>query len=107
MKPFDASKISIERDRYFHNAYIKDLPLEAAPNHIWQDIFEHEWKSSRYLWDGKLFILGDRIGLITTEEDFKEKHDWIEHIIDQTNKAIDEYNRSTEAAKELETRRAT
>ncbi|MDH7476945.1 MAG: hypothetical protein QHH17_01000 [Candidatus Bathyarchaeota archaeon] len=102
LKPFDVSKISIEKDRYFHGAYIVDLPLETIPDHIWQDIFEREWKSSRHLWDRKLFIIGDKIRLITTEDDFKEKLDWIEHVINQTNKAIDEYNRSIEAAEELE-----
>ncbi|MEM3566006.1 MAG: hypothetical protein QXK18_03945 [Candidatus Bathyarchaeia archaeon] len=105
LKPFDASKISIERDRYFHDAYIVDLPLEAIPDHIWQDIFEREWRSSRHLWDRKLFIIGDKIRLVTTEDDFKEKLDWVENVVNQTNKAIDEYNRSIEAAKELETKR--
>ncbi|MEM2946659.1 MAG: hypothetical protein QXN96_00280 [Candidatus Bathyarchaeia archaeon] len=106
LKPFDASKISIERDRYFHDAYIVDLPLKATPDHIWQDIFEREWKSSRHLWDRKLFIIGDKIRLVTSENDFKEKLDWVEHVINQTNKAIDEYNRSIEATKDLETKRA-
>jgi hypothetical protein len=106
LKPFDASKISIERDHYFHGAYIVDLPLETTPDHIWQDIFDREWRSSRHLWDRKLFIISDKIRLITTEEDFKEKLDWVEQVINQTNKAIDEYNRSIEAAKELEIKRA-
>jgi hypothetical protein len=106
LKPFDASKISIERDHYFHGAYIVDLPLETTPDHIWQDVFDREWRSSRHLWDRKLFIISDKIRLITTEEDFKEKLDWVEQVINQTNKAIDEYNRSIEAAKELEIKRA-
>jgi len=86
LKPFDASKISIEKDRYFHDAYMVDLPLEAIPDHIWQDIFEREWRSSRHLWDRKLFIMGDKIRLITTEDDFKEKLDRVEHVINQTNR---------------------
>ncbi|MGQ9539214.1 MAG: hypothetical protein ACUVTE_06520 [Candidatus Bathycorpusculaceae bacterium] len=67
LKPFDVSKISIEKDRYFYDAYILDLPLDAVPDHIWQDIFEREWKSSRHLWDRKLFIIGDKVRLVTTE----------------------------------------
>jgi hypothetical protein len=106
LKPFDASKISIEKDSYFHDAYIVDLPLEAMPDHIWQDLFEREWKASRHLWDRKLFIIGDKIRLITTEEDFEEKLEWIERVIDETNKAVDEYNRSMEATKGLEVRKA-
>lgn len=105
LKPFDASKISIEKDRYFYDAYIVDLPLDAVPDHIWQDIFEREWKSSRHLWDRKLFIIGDKVRLVTTEDDFKEKLDWVEQVINQTNKAIDEYNRSIEAAKKLEVKK--
>jgi cysteinyl-tRNA synthetase len=57
------------------------------------------------LWNRKLFIIGDKIRLITTEENFKEKLDWVEHVINQTNKAVDEYYRSIEAAKELEIKR--
>jgi hypothetical protein len=106
LKPFDANKISIEKDEYFHDAYIVDLPLESVPDHVWQDIFEREWKSSRHLWDRKLFIVGDKVRLITTEEDFEEKLDWVENVINQTNKAIDEYNLSVAAAKEVETRKA-
>lgn len=106
LKPFDASKISIEKDSYFHDAYMVDLPLEAMPDHIWQDLFEREWKASRHLWDRKLFIIGDKIRLITTEEDFEEKLDWIERVIAETNKAVDEYNRSMEATKGLEVRKA-
>lgn len=106
LKPFDVDKISIKKDRYFHDAYIVDLPLEAVPDHIWQDIFEREWKSSRHLWDRKVFIVGDKVRLITTEEDFEEKLDWIEQVIKQTNKAIDEYNRSIKAAKEFEVKKA-
>jgi KaiC/GvpD/RAD55 family RecA-like ATPase len=77
-----------------------------VPDHVWQDIFEREWKSSRHLWDRKLFIVGDKVRLITTEEDFEEKLDWIENVINQTNKAIDEYNRGVAAAKEVEVRKA-
>jgi len=106
LKPFDINKISIEKDEYFHNAYIVDLPLESVPDHVWQDIFEREWKSSRHLWDRKIFIVGDKVRLITTEEDFEEKLDWVENVINQTNKAIDEYNRSVAAAKEMEMRKA-
>ncbi|MEM1551411.1 MAG: hypothetical protein QXH03_01925 [Candidatus Bathyarchaeia archaeon] len=52
-----------------------------------------------------MFGKSNKIRLITTEDDFKEKLDWVEHVINQTNKAVDEYNRSIEVAKELETKR--
>jgi hypothetical protein len=92
-KPFDVDKITIKRDHYFPSAYIIDLPIDSIPNHIWQDIFERTWKSSRHLWDRKLFVIGDKLRLVTTTDEFGEKLDWIEQVIKETNKSIDEYNR--------------
>lgn len=97
LKPFDVDKITIRRDRYFPNAYIIDLPLDSIPDHVWQDIFEREWKSSRHLWDRKLFVIGDKLRLVTTANEFGDKLDWVEQIIERTNKGIDEYNREAEA----------
>ncbi len=93
----NADSISINRDRYFHNAYTIDLPLDSMPDHIWQDIFEKEWKSSRHLWDRKLFIVGDKLRLATTVDDLEDKLDWISQIIERTNKGVEEYNQETEA----------
>jgi len=91
LKPFDVDKIAVKTDRYFPNAYIVDLPLDSVPDHVWQDIFEQKWKSSRHLWDRKLFVMGDKLRLVTGAEKFEEKLDWIEQIIDETNRRIDEY----------------
>lgn len=93
----NVDSISINRDRYFHNAYTIDLPLDSMPDHIWQDIFEKEWKSSRHLWDRKLFIVGDKLRLVTTVDDLEDKLDWISQIIERTNKDVEEYNQETEA----------
>jgi len=90
-KPFDVDKITIKSDRYFPNAYIIDLPLDSTPDHVWQDIFEQKWKSSRHLWDRKLFVMGDRLRLVTTSDEFGDKLDWIEQVIQETNKGIDEH----------------
>jgi hypothetical protein len=92
-KPFDVDKITIKRDRYFPSAYIIDLPLDSIPDHIWQDIFERTWKSSRHLWDRKLFVIGDKLRLVTTADEFGDKLDWIEQVIKETNKGIDKYDR--------------
>ena len=102
-KPFDVDKIAIRIDRYFPNAYIIDLPLDSIPDHIWQDIFERTWKSSRHLWDRKLFVIGDKLRLVTTADEFGDKLDWIEQVTKETNKNIDEYNRLFQL--EEETRR--
>jgi hypothetical protein len=93
LKPFDVDKITVKIDRYFLNAYIIDLPLDSMPDHVWQDIFERTWKSSRHLWDRKLFVIGDKLRLVTTADEFGDKLDWIEQVIEETNKGIDEYDR--------------
>lgn len=97
LEPFDVDEIKIERDHYFPNAYIIDLPLDSTPDHAWQDIFEREWKSSRHLWDRKLFVMGHKLRLVTPPNNIKEKLDWVKQIIERTNKGIDEYNREAEA----------
>jgi hypothetical protein len=93
LKPFDVDKITIERDSYFPNAYIVDLPLDSMPEHVWQDIFERTWKSSRHLWDRKLYVLGEKLRLVTSVDEFGDKLNWIEEVIRHTNESIDEQNR--------------
>jgi len=100
LKPFDVNKITIQRDRYFPNAYIIDLPLDSVPDHVWQDIFERKWKSSRHLWDRKLFAMGDRLRLVTTANEFGDKLDWVKQVIKETNKTIDEYNLAVQKEEE-------
>ncbi len=99
LEPIDVDIINISRDHYFPNAYIIDLPLESSPDHIWQDIFEREWKSSRHLWDRKLFVIGDKLRLVTTEYDIEDKLDWVKQVVERTNTCIDEYNREAETRK--------
>jgi len=101
LKPFDVDKITIRIDRYFPNAYIIDLPLDSMPDHVWQYIFEQKWKSSRHLWDRKLFVIGDKLRLVTTVDEFADKLDWIEQVVNETNKGIDEHNLAVEKEKEL------
>ncbi|MEM3696633.1 MAG: hypothetical protein QXQ94_03905 [Candidatus Bathyarchaeia archaeon] len=97
LEPLDIEKITINRDHYFPNAYIIDLPLDSTPDHVWQDIFEREWKASRHLWDRKLFVMGDKLRLLTTLNNIEEKINWIKEVIDRTNKSIDEYHKDMEA----------
>jgi len=101
IEPIDADKIPITRDHYFKGAYLIDLPLDRAPDHAWQDIFDREWRSSRRLWDRKLFIINDKLRLITTPNELEEKIDWIKQLIHQTNQEIDQYNRTTPVEKQL------
>lgn len=100
LKPFDVDNIDIRRDRYFHDTYIVDLPLDSIPDHVWQDVFERTWKSSRHLWDRKLFVISDKLRLVTPPDEFEGKLDWIEHVIDETNKSIDELYRALKKEQE-------
>jgi len=97
LEPVDVDNITIKRDHYFRRAYIIDLPLDSTPDHVWQDIFEREWKSSRHLWDRKLFVVSDKLRLVTTANGIEEKLDWVKQVLEQANKGIEEYNRETEA----------
>jgi hypothetical protein len=97
LEPLDIERIAISRDHYFPNAYMIDLPLDSTPDHVWQDIFEWEWKSSRHLWDRKLFVVGDKLRLVTTVNSIEEKIDWVREVIDRTNMSIDEYHKDMEA----------
>ena len=103
-KPFDVDKITIKRDHYFPSAYIIDLPLDSVPDHIWQDIFERTWKASRHLWDRKLFVIGDKLRLVTTVDEFGDKLDWIAQVIKETNKGIDEHNLAVQKEEEIRTK---
>jgi len=101
LKPLDVDKIIIKRDRYFSSAYLIDLPLDSMPDHVWQDIFERAWKSSRHLWDRKLFVIGNKLRLVTTANEIEDKLDWIEQVIKETNKGIDEHNLVAQKKEEM------
>jgi hypothetical protein len=100
----NADSVAISKDRYFADAYVIDLPLDSVPNHVWQDIFEREWKSSRHLWDRKLYVVGDNLRLVTTKDDIEDKLDWVKQVIERTNRFVDDYNRQEEARAHLEER---
>lgn len=99
----DADTVAISKDHYFANAFVVDLPLETVPDHVWQDIFEREWKSGRHLWDRKLFVVGDKLRLVTTVNDIEDKLDWVKQVIERTNRDIDEYNQEA-TAREAQTK---
>ena len=101
LKPLDVDKIIIKRDRYFSSAYLIDLPLDSMPDHVWQDIFERTWKSSRHLWDRKIFVIGNKLRLVTTANEIEDKLDWIEQVIKEPNKGIDEHNLVAQKKEEI------
>jgi tRNA uridine 5-carbamoylmethylation protein Kti12 len=95
----DANTITINRDRYFRSAYVIDLPLDSVPDHVWQDILDREWRASLRLWDRKLFVVGDKLRLVTTLDDIEGKLDWVKQVIGRTNEGIDEYSKEINARK--------
>jgi hypothetical protein len=95
----DSKKMSVSKSHHFSDTYIIELPLDSTPNHVWQDIFERIWKSSRDVWDRKLAIVDNKLRLITTLDNIEEKLDWIKYVIEQTNKAIGEYSQKTDNKK--------
>ena len=95
----DANTITINRDGYFRSAYVVDLPLDSVPDHVWQDILDREWRASLRLWDRKLFVVGDKLRLVTTLDDIEGKLDWMKQVIERTNEGIDEYNKEINARK--------
>lgn len=93
----DISTVTITRDHYYPNAYIIDLPLDSTPDHVWIDIFEHTWELTRRMWDRKLYVMGDKLRLITTPDNIEDKLDWVKAIIQQTNRSVEEYNKEAAA----------
>lgn len=88
--------VIIKQDQYFPNAYLIDLQLDLVPDHVWQDMFEREWRTSMHLWDRKLFVIGDTLRLVTTSDGMDEKLGWVKEIIDATNRKVENFNRQAE-----------
>jgi hypothetical protein len=101
LKPFDANKISINQHPHFSDVYIVELPLDSTPDENWRGTFERKWRSSRDLWDRKIYLIKDKIKLLSTVDYFDEKLDWMEKMIDDTNKTVKEYNRMVKKESEL------
>jgi hypothetical protein len=101
LAPFDASRICVSQNPGFPDAYVVDLPLDSVPDPEWRDAFEAKWKSSRDLWDRKLFLIDAKVRLVTTSDEFVEKLAWVEKTINETNDAIKDQHRMIESEKEM------
>jgi len=102
-KSIDVDKIRIGRDVFLTNAFVIELPLDSQPDYVWQTFFEQEWKLSLHLWERKVVILGDKLLLITTPTEIKEKIDWVETVIESTNKRVEEFNQAQKSIKDEQT----
>jgi hypothetical protein len=101
LKPFDANRISINKLPHFSDVYVVELPLDSTPDENWRSAFEQKWRSSRDLWDRKIYLINDKIKLLSTVDRFDEKLDWMENIIDDTNKTVKEYDRMLQKESEI------
>ncbi len=99
-KSINVETIPIRKDTFLPNAYTIELPLDAQPDYVWQTLFEEEWKSSLRLWERKVVIVGDKLMLITTPTEIKEKIEWLKRIIDATNTRVERFNQTQQALKE-------
>ncbi len=90
LESFNVDKINIVKDKN-SKAYFVDLPLSSEPDHVWQDIFEREWTTSRNLWDRKVCIIGDTLRLMATPENIAEKVNWVRDVMAATNLGVDNY----------------
>lgn len=93
----DLSALNINRDGCFRSACVIDLPLDSVPDHAWQDILDREWRGSLRLWSRKLFVVGDKLRLVTSIDDVEGKIDWVKQVIERTNQGIDEYDKEIKA----------
>ena len=98
--PMNVDNIVVKKDHYFPKAYVIDFPLDSQPDHVWQDIFEKEWRTSRHLWDRKIFVVGDILRLVTTPEEIAEKVSWVKEVISITNKNVENYNKQMSVSDE-------
>ena len=48
----------------------------------------------------ELFVVGERLRLVTTPDEFGEKLEWIKQVIKETNKTVEEYNLVAKREKE-------
>jgi hypothetical protein len=68
-------------------------------------LFEEALESSLDFWDRKTLVVGKELKLITTQEGLEEKLKWLEGVVDDANKRVEEYNKKAKWAKQAEERR--
>jgi len=104
MKPVDIDEIQIQKDIFLTGAYVIELPLDSQPDYVWQTLFEQEWKSSLHLWERKVVVLGNKLLLITTPTEIPEKIDWLQKMIESTNRRVERLNQTQKAKEKAEIR---
>ena len=103
LKPIDPDKLKIEKSAVISGAYVFDLELDSAPDHHWRLAFEAELQASQYMSARTpVAIVGDKLEVVTLPNEIKSKVEWIEGLVDSTNKSIEKYNEQIKQRHEAE-----
>lgn len=105
LKPVDADKIKIEKIAAFEEAYAFELELDSTPDHVWQEIFENEHKTSLYGMKRQVQAVGNRLRIVTAPDEIKDKIEWVKSLVKSTNERVEAYNREVEQKNEAEKRK--
>lgn len=94
LEPVEVDKVKIQKDKFYANAYVIELPLDSQPGYVWQTLFELEWKSSLHLWERKVVVVGTKLLLITTPNEIGEKIDWLKKVVESTNRRVTRFDQT-------------
>ena len=101
----DSEKLKIEKDDSFPSAYVFELPLDSTPDRVWESLFENQWKRTFDMLKRKVTVEGDKLKVVTTPDEIKDKIKWVMRLVDSTNSEVERYNeqmKRKEEAKERE-----
>lgn len=93
----DIDAETVEKDDSFSAAYAFYIKLSGKPERQWVDIFNFEWKRSRYLVKREIAVVGDRLRLISGADDNVQNHvAFARDLVRKTNERVEEDNRRIE-----------
>ncbi len=91
----------IEKDDSFPRAYAFYIVLTATPDPIWVEFFVSHYEIKPYPLEKEVTIHGSQIRVVTASGEEEEHVRFVRELVDETNKAVDDYNK---AAAEAEVR---
>lgn len=53
------------------------------------------------MWDRKIFVIGSKLRLVTTADEFGGKLDWVEQVIHETNEGVEKHNLAVQKQQEV------
>jgi len=91
--PIDPNKLRMEKDDSFPKAYAVYVPLDATPDHIWEQCFERELKASFSTLKRQVSIEGDKLRAVTASDEIKGRIEWIRKLVEATNRRVEQFNK--------------